>query len=66
MPEIDFTINKDSGEMEMKVEGVQGPACADIASIATELLGAPTHEENTREFYARTQTVPQVRNQKNN
>ncbi|GAC1405064.1 MAG: hypothetical protein NVSMB56_19530 [Pyrinomonadaceae bacterium] len=48
--------------MEMEVEGVQGPACADIAGIATELLGAPTREENTREFYARAQTVPQVRN----
>jgi hypothetical protein len=64
MPEIDFTINRETGEMEMKVEGVKGPACADIASIATELLGAPTREENTSEFYARAQTAPQVLNQK--
>lgn len=55
MPEIEFTINTKTGEMEMKVEGVQGPACADIAKIATELLGTPAREENTREFYARPQ-----------
>ncbi len=55
MPEIEFTINTKTGEMEMKVEGVQGPACSDIAKIATELLGAPAREENTRGFYVRPQ-----------
>lgn len=55
MPEIEFTINTKTGEMDMKVEGVQGPACSDIAKIATELLGTPSRDENTREFYARPQ-----------
>jgi hypothetical protein len=54
MPEINFTIDEQTGEMEIKVEGVQGPQCADVAKIVTELTGAPEHEENTNEFYART------------
>lgn len=60
MPEIEFTIDTKTGEMEMKVEGLQGPACSDIAKIATELLGHPAREENTREFYARTQITGRV------
>ena len=58
MPEINFTIDTMTGEMEMKVECVQGSQCADVAKIVTELAGAPQHEENTKEFYAR-QTIKQ-------
>jgi hypothetical protein len=64
MPEINFTINEESGEMEMKVEGVQGPQCADVAKLVTELIGAPEREENTREFYTPTVVRPQIQNRK--
>jgi len=64
MPEINFTIDPQTGEMEMKVEGVQGPQCADIAKFVTELLGAPEREENTKEFYARPGVKPQIQNRK--
>jgi len=64
MPEINFTINPQTGEMEMKVEGVQGSQCADVAKIVTELTGAPEREENTKEFYARTNIRPQIQNKK--
>ena len=47
MPEINFTIDEQTGEMEMKVEGVQGPQCADVAKIVTELTGAP-HVRNVK------------------
>lgn len=60
MPEVDFTINTETGQMEMKIEGVQGASCGDIAKIAKELLGTPEREENTPEFYARSQTNRQV------
>ena len=66
MPEIEFTINKDTGKMEMKVDGVQGPACADVAKLATDLLGTPRREENTREFYAQTQSTRLIQNKKRN
>jgi DUF2997 family protein len=64
MPEINFTIDEQTGEMEMKVEGVQGPQCADVTKIVTELLGAPGLEENTEEFYARPNVRPQIQNRK--
>jgi hypothetical protein len=64
MPEINFTIDPQSGEMEMKVEGVQGPQCADVAKIVTELTGAPEREENTKEFYAHSNVKPQIQNKK--
>ena len=64
MPEINFTIDERTGEMEMKVEGVQGPQCADIAKLVTELLGAPEREENTKEFYARPTIRPQIQGRK--
>ena len=64
MPEINFTIDEQTGEMEMKVEGVQGPQCADIADIVTELTGAPQQEENTEEYYARLNVRPRIQNKK--
>jgi len=64
MPEINFTIDTQTGEMEMKVEGVQGPQCADIAKLVKELLGSPEREENTKEFYARPSVKPQIQNKK--
>lgn len=64
MPEINFTIDMQTGEMEMKVEGVQGPQCADVAKIVTELTGAPEHEGNTKEYYAPSSVKPRVQNQK--
>ncbi|MGE0128950.1 MAG: DUF2997 domain-containing protein [Blastocatellales bacterium] len=60
MPEIHFTIDPQTGEMEMKVEGVQGPQCADVAKIVTELTGAPEREENTKEYYARPTVKPTI------
>ena len=64
MPEVNFTINEQTGEMEMQIEGVQGASCANVAKLVKELLGQPTREENTREFYARPNVRPQIQNQK--
>ncbi len=61
MPEINFTIDAQTGEMEMKVEGVQWPRCADVAKIVTELTGAPQQEENTREYHDHPNVRPQIR-----
>jgi hypothetical protein len=64
MPEVNFTINEQTGEMEMQIEGVQGTSCADVAELVKELLGQPTREENTREFFARSNVRPTIQNQK--
>ena len=61
MPEIEFTINHESGEMEMRIEGVKGPSCSDIAEQVKEVMGAPSVEEKTPEYHARVQTSRQVK-----
>jgi len=66
MPEIEFTINNETGEMEMRIEGVKGPACADIADKVKEVMGAPAREENTPEYHVRAHTSRQVKGQGGN
>lgn len=66
MPEIEFSINTDTGEMEMKIEGVKGASCSDVAKIATELLGTPAKDVNTREYYVQPKTTPLVQHKRKN
>ena len=60
MPEIDFSIDPRSGQLELHVKGVAGSACEDVAKLAKELLGTPARERNTADYYARPQVRPQV------
>lgn len=62
MPEIEFTLDHKTGEMEMEINGVQGPGCADIAEKVKEVMGAPSREETTPEYHARTIINRQVQN----
>ncbi len=64
MPEVEFTINTETGEMEMHIEGIKGASCADVAKLAKELLGTPAREENTPEFYVRPQVQKQIQPKK--
>ncbi|HZU12135.1 MAG TPA: DUF2997 domain-containing protein [Chloroflexota bacterium] len=57
MREIEFTIDPATGELTIHVKGIAGSDCADVAKLASELLGTPTHDWNTPEYYLR----PQVR-----
>ena len=64
MPEVNFTIDIQTGEMEMKVEGIKGPQCADVTKIVTELIGAPEREENTNEYFECSNVRPQLQNKR--
>lgn len=59
MPEIEFEIDATTGDLTMRVKGVAGPACEDVAGLARELLGRPVCDQNTPEYFVR----PQVRGQ---
>lgn len=61
MPEIEFTIDPTTGQLEMHVHGVAGPACDDVAKLSKELLGDPGREINTSDYYVRTTVRPQIR-----
>ena len=61
MPEIEFTIDPSTGQLELHVKGIAGPACEEVAKLARELLGAPAREQSTPEYYLRPRVQPQVR-----
>ncbi len=61
MPEVQFTIDPQTGRLEMHVQGIAGPSCDDVAKITRELLGAPGSEEETAECHLRPQVRPQIR-----
>jgi hypothetical protein len=61
MPEVEFTIDSETGELTLHVKGIAGPACDDVAKLARELLGEPTREVKTAEYHLRTSVRPQVR-----
>lgn len=60
MPEIQFTIDSTTGELQLHVKGVAGPACDDVSRLAKELLGQPATEQATAEYHLRAQVRPQV------
>ena len=61
MPEIHFTIDSTTGELQLHVKGIAGAACDDVARLAKELLGHPADEQATAEYHLRTQVRPQIR-----
>ena len=61
MPEVEFAIDPETGELALHVRGARGPACDDVARLARELLGEPGREEKTSEYYLRSQVRPQIR-----
>lgn len=61
MPEIEFALDSATGELTLHVKGIAGQTCDDVAKLAKELLGEPGQEQNTVEYYQRTQVRSQVR-----
>jgi hypothetical protein len=63
MAEAEFTIDTVSGEFQLHVHGVAGPACDDIARLVKELAGTPGTEEATAEYRMKSsvRSRPEVR-----
>ena len=61
MPEIEFEINSTTGDLTMHVKGIAGPACEDVARLASELLGEPVLDQRTSEYFVRPQVQRQIR-----
>ncbi len=64
MPEIDFTIDRQTGRLELHIKGIAGPACDNVAKLAKVLLGEPGREQPTAEYHLRPQVRPQIRSQR--
>lgn len=61
MPEIEFTIDTESGKCETQINGIQGTACEKTAQQLRQVLGAPTTDLKTAEFHIRSRTKRRVR-----
>ena len=60
MPEIEFTINTETGKCDTEIKGVQGPACEHAARQLTEMLGSPALDRKTKEYYVKAQTKRRI------
>jgi hypothetical protein len=61
MPELEFTLDPNTGALEVHVKGIAGPACENIANLARELLGPPRREDRTAEYQVRPDVRSHVR-----
>jgi hypothetical protein len=60
MPEIEFTINSETGKCETQINGIQGAACEKTAQQLRQVLGVPTTDRKTLEFHVKPQTRRRV------
>jgi hypothetical protein len=61
MRELEFTLDPNTGVLEVHVRGIAGPACENIANLARELLGLPKTEDRTAEYQIRPEIQTRVR-----
>lgn len=61
MPEVEFGLDPRTGQLEMQVKGIAGPACDDVATLVRQLLGQPAVERQTEEHRLKPAVRPQVR-----
>lgn len=60
MPDIEFTIDTETGKCETQIKGIQGSACEKTAQQLRQVLGAPTTDRKTPEFHIKSQTRRRV------
>ncbi|HMS42471.1 MAG TPA: DUF2997 domain-containing protein [Pyrinomonadaceae bacterium] len=61
MPEIEFIIDTETGKCETEIKGIQGEACEKAAKELKQLLGNPTVDKKTKEFYAKPEVKQQIK-----
>ena len=61
MPEIEFKIDTETGECQTEIKGVQGAACEKTAQQLKQLLGDPTVDQKTKEYFAKPEIKRQVK-----
>ncbi len=60
MPEIEFTIDTETGKCETEIKGIQGSACEQTARQLRQVLGSPTTDRKTAEFHIKPQSKRRV------
>lgn len=60
MPEIEFTIDSETGKCETQINGIQGSACEKTAQQLRQVLGTPTTDRKTPEFHIKPEIKRRV------
>ena len=60
MPEIEFTIDTETGKCETQINGIRGAACEKTAQRLKQILGTPATDRKTAEFHFKSQTKRRV------
>lgn len=61
MPEIEFIIDTETGKCDTEIKGIQGAACEKAARELKQLLGTPTVDKKTKEYFARPEVKQQIK-----
>jgi len=61
MPEIEFVIDTETGKCETEIKGIQGAACEKAARELKQLLGTPTVDKRTKEYFVKPEVKRQVK-----
>lgn len=61
MPEIVFLIDTETGNCETEIKGIQGAACEKAAKELKQLLGTPTVDKKTKEYFVKPEIRQQVK-----
>lgn len=61
MPEIEFIIDTETGKCETQIKGVQGAACEKAAQELKQLLGTPTVDKKTKEYFVKPEVKRQIK-----
>jgi hypothetical protein len=61
MPEIEFTINSETGECQTEIKGISGAACEKTAQQLKQLMGDPTIDRKTKDYFAKPEIKRQVK-----
>ena len=62
MRSVVFTINIETGEFTMLIEGVAGPACEGVVKLVKDVAGEPARDEATGEYQLRPRTQTRAEN----
>lgn len=61
MPEIEFTIDTQTGKCDTEIKGVHGPACEQAARHLKQILGNPSTDRRTKEYYVKPQPIGRIK-----
>ena len=61
MPEIEFKIDTETGECQTEIKGAAGAACEKTAQQLKQLMGNPTVDQKTKEYFAKPEIKRQVK-----